>query len=473
MIPLSRSLVASLAVLALAPTSPPAQAAADATTEVRLYHAPVTVARQAPYIELALPGDIWRRSTWPALQDLRLLDADGARVPFALLPPAPAAQPAEQHRAVRHYPLPPLPAGDTGGNGALDIRIDGDHLRILRPATTPAPNGASGGWLIDLGPRTADAPVTLALALRWPDADEVHAVADLSHSDDLRQWTPAGSGPLMGLRNAAGETLRQGRLPLPPGVGRYIKLVWSDALQAPRLTGIDAVSTGAPAPAEPLIHQQFAAQPPATEGGERALTFDLGGKLPLQRIDLDLPAGTWLVPVRWQGRSDTREAWQPIGAQVHYRLERHGEVARSPALIVDQRLRYLRALPDTRAGLPEAAQIRLDVQVPAARLVFVAQGRPPYRLEAGAPAGTTPVASTEGALPLHTLIADLPAERARFGQAVPGAWQEDTAATQREARQQQRREMRPWLLWGVLLAGVAGLGAMVWQLMRGSRATPR
>lgn len=466
---LSHRLAIGLATLALTPLLRPALAAAEAEP-ARRYHAPVIVERPGTYVELALPGDIWRHSTRPGLQDLRLLDADGARVPFALLPPAPAPAPQEQRQAARHYPLPALPAGGADGPGALDIRIDGDRIRITRPGAAPTGSAAapqaSGGWLVDLGPRSADTPAVLALELQWPDADETHAVADLSHGNDLRHWTPAGSGPLMALRNAAGETLRQGRLPLPPGVGRYVRLVWSDPLQAPRLTGIDAVSAGPTTAVEPWVHQQFTAQP--ATAGERALTFDLGAVLPLQRIDLDLPAGTWLVPVRWQGRRDEREAWQPVGAQVHYRLERHGEVARSSALVTDVRLRYLRALPDDRAGLPAVAQIRLDVQVPAARLVFVAQGRPPYQLQAGAAGDATPPPS-DGALPLHTLVADLPAERPRFGQATLGPWQENAAASRLDAQQQRHRALRPWLLWGVLLAGVAGLGAMVWQLVRGSR----
>jgi hypothetical protein len=37
----------------------------------------------------------------------------------------------------------------------------------------------------------------------------------------------------------------------------------------------------------------------------------------------------------------------------------------------------------------------------------------------------------------------------------------------RAVEQQQRRAaLRPWLLWAVLLAGVAGLAFMVWRLTR-------
>jgi hypothetical protein len=39
-------------------------------------------------------------------------------------------------------------------------------------------------------------------------------------------------------------------------------------------------------------------------------------------------------------------------------------------------------------------------------------------------------------------------------------------ARQAEAADRQAA-LRPWLLWAVLLAGVAGLGFMVWRLARG------
>jgi hypothetical protein len=401
-------------------------------------------------------------------------------VPFALLPPPTRPAPAELRRPVRLYPLPPLP-DPTGRvqDTPLDIRIDGDQIRILRPGGQPAPAGSasrpSAGWLIDLGPRAAGAPSPTALELLWPDADDINAVADLSSSDDLRTWRPAGSGALLALRSTGGETLRQARVPLSATVGRYLKLTWMDALQVPRLTGVQALT---PTETEPASTQDEHLQFPALAraGGDRALQFDLGTVLPLRRIDLQLPPGTWLMPVRWQGRRDSQDPWQPIGAHVHYRLERHGDVAVSGPLVADARMRYLRALPDERAGAPDPAQVRLDVQMPPARLVFVAQGRPPYTLQIGligtaeASAPAPGPSAGGGALPLHTLIADPEAERARFGRAELGPWQEDADAAHADERLRVTRTWRPWLLWGVLLAGVAALSGMVWRLTRGKTA---
>jgi hypothetical protein len=112
------------------------------------------------------------------------------------------------------------------------------------------------------------------------------------------------------------------------------------------------------------------------------------------------------------------------------------------------------------------------VQAELASLVFAAQGRAPFRLLAGAaeaaPGGrqTALPDGLDGALPIGTLLPSLEDERPRFGLATLGVWSESEAVA-REARSQQRlAAMRPWLLWAVLLAGVAGLAFMVWRLTR-------
>ena len=103
---------------------------------------------------------------------------------------------------------------------------------------------------------------------------------------------------------------------------------------------------------------------------------------------------------------------------------------------------------------------RLVVQAQLASLVFATQGNPPYTLWAGADKAAM------SALPVATLVPALDDERARFGRATLGEWSE-VAAVARAADQQKRlAALRPWLLWTVLLAGVAGLGFMVWRPTR-------
>lgn len=189
--------------------------------------------------------------------------------------------------------------------------------------------------------------------------------------------------------------------------------------------------------------------------------FDLGAALPLHRVDLQLPAGNWVLPLRVQARERADSPWEPLAGTVFYRLERGSELARSPALEVQRTARYIRLVPDERASLPPADALRLTARVQLASLVIAAQGQPPYGLMAGA------AKASSGALPITTLVPDL--ERERLGQATLGAWSEVPKAVVQAQTQQRLAALRPWMLWTLLLGGVAALGWMVWRLLRADR----
>jgi hypothetical protein len=100
------------------------------------------------------------------------------------------------------------------------------------------------------------------------------------------------------------------------------------------------------------------------------------------------------------------------------------------------------------------------VHVQLARLVIPSQGQPPYRLQVGS-ADAKP-----SAMPIGALVPALDDERSRFGAAGLGEWVEIAAVARRDEAKQREAALRPWLLWAVLLAGVAGLAFMVWRLLR-------
>jgi hypothetical protein len=75
-------------------------------------------------------------------------------------------------------------------------------------------------------------------------------------------------------------------------------------------------------------------------------------------------------------------------------------------LTVDRSVRFVRVVPDPRAAALDGAGTQLVVQAQLERLVFAAQGEPPYALLAGA------AQAPAGALPVATLVPDLANERA-------------------------------------------------------------
>jgi hypothetical protein len=501
-------LLATLSVVALL-GAPTARAADDAGFR---YRAPIDVERSAPFIELALGPAAYARAAQPGLRDLRVVDARGQRVPHALLGARSELRTSEQSHPAMLYPLPARPDASGTWSAPVEVVVDGDRVRVRRGAgaTAEAPAGVArstgaagagaassaaavavagasgsaataapdaavspGGWIVDLGERQPEDPVPRWLRLRWSGPAEFTAGFRFETSDDLRTWRAGGSGQVMALASPTGP-FTQPSIALPPAPGRFVRLLWNEPRSAPVLAGADVVTTArdrvaldAPdeiafAPvATPADRATLAA--PAAD----ALYFDLGGVLPLVRVALRFDAGTQVAPVRLQGRDRADDAWRDLAQGVFYRLERAGEVATAPPLAVERSVRFVRVVPDPRAAALDGAGTRLVVQAQLERLVFAAQGEPPYALLAGA------AQAAAGALPAATLVPDFAHERARFGLARLGAWIENEAVARRLEAERRAAEWRPWLLWSVLLLGIAALGFMVWRLAAAGRAPAR
>lgn len=439
-------------------------AASAAAEQLHRQRAPIQLQQPGSFVQLVLPPSAYAHSQQPGLADLRVVDAAGARVPFALLPPREAVQRDEELlRPATLYPLPRRAAPGAAIGMPLQVEVQGDRVRV-RPigGSTATPPRESPGWLIDLGEPDAAQPAPRALRLVWSEPAVFSAAFDVDTSATLRSWRPAGSGQILALASPAGA-LVQREWPLPAGSARFVRLVWRDAAAAPRLTGVSAVAarrhTEEP---DPLLRLDL--QPgfePAKGDAPAALHVDLGGPLPLRSLALQLPPGTQVVPVRVQARNGGGEPWREITAGVFYRLQREQSAdSEAPPLPLHGSARYLRLQIDGRSAPPDPSKTRVAVQVAPLRLVFAAQGSAPHALLAGSPD------AAPGALPLATLVPDLEAERPRFGRAELGPWAEDATAAQAAERRALQARLKPALLWAVLLLGVAALGFMVWRLAR-------
>jgi hypothetical protein len=433
------------------------------------YGAPIVVDAPAPFIRLALPPAAYGRVEQDDLRDLRIVDARGERVPFAVLPATSTVHTSEQVREATLYPLPARPTAGGVWPSPVDVVVEGDRISVHRHGagkTAAAPARESGGWLIDSGETRTGDPAPRSLRLRWSGPAEFSAAYRLETSDDLRRWRGGGSGQVMALQSPAGA-LTQPVVGLGDGPGRFVRLVWADSATAPALTGatvlvaerrqltIDSARELVFAPsAEP---QGSAASDSAAR---RALEFDFGGALPLLDVDLRFTAGTHVAPVRLQGRTHADRPWRELGAGVFYRLERDHDVGTSPAIALPTTVRYLRVAADERAAALDPASVRLVVHAELASLVVAMQGEPPFRLLAGS------ADAPAGALPVAMVVPQLDSERARFGRASLGEFEVDRAAAQAAESAARQARLRPWLLWTVLLVGVFGLAALVLRLAR-------
>ena len=435
------------------------------------YRAPIVVEQAAPFLQLALPPAAYGRVEQDGLRDLRIVDARGERVPFAVLPAPSTVHTSEQVREANLYPLPARPGAAGVWPSPVDVVVEGDRISVRRhgSATVAAPPPQSAGWLIDSGETRAGDPLPRSLRLAWSGPAEFSVAYRIETSDDLRQWRNGPSGQLMALQSPSGA-LTQPVVGLGDAPGRFVRLVWSEPAAAPVLTGATVLMAAkhevAVDSARELTFAASAEPAGATAdaAARRALQFDLGGALPLIDVDLRFAAGTHVAPVRLQGRLRSDQPWRDLGAGVFYRLERGADIGTSPAIALPITVRFLRVVPDERAAALDAATVRLVVHASLASLVFAAQGEPPFRLLAGS------ADAPAGALPVSAVVPQLESERARFGHASIGEFEVDSAAAHAAEEAARTARLRPWLLWAVLLVGVAGLGALVWRLARAGPA---
>jgi hypothetical protein len=424
------------------------------------HEAPIVIEQRAPFVVLPLDREAYRHSTAPDLADLLVVDARGERVPFARLPPSPAPAAAETSRDVPLYPLPPRRGGEL--QAPVELRVSaGGAISVLR-GSGRAPSPATPGWVFDLGDDAAARAEARHVELRWADT-EFSAGYRLETSADLQRWALAGHGQLLQL-GGTGAPLRHERVALPSTPPRFVRLVWDTPAAPPPLLGARLVRAAAAVPRDDAL-QRVALEPVAPARAEdaldgRALLFDLGGAVPLARVDLDLGPGTRVVPATVQTRARDDGGWFEHGRHAFWRLERDDRIGRSEPVAVTGTARWVRIVVDARAPRPDPQKTKLVVEIAPARLLLTLQGEPPFTLLAGDPRAEPAM------LPIGTLVPDLLRERERFGRAALQPWRERPEAAERARAEARAARWRPWLLWAVLAAGVAALGAMAWRLAR-------
>ncbi|WP_211214668.1 DUF3999 domain-containing protein [Chitiniphilus shinanonensis] len=421
--------------------------------------APLALSGQGPWYRLTLPFDARLAARHADLRDLRVFDAQGQAVPYALREATAPATRSQQEIGAKLFPLRG-PAGETTTSGALRVLRNSEGTIVEVPAA-PAGSGEPvlRGWLLDLG-AGKDRPRRLTLS--WGEADEGFQRFAIDTSDDLNDWRPLGSGQIARF-SFNGEHIDQPEVELPDAPARYLRLQWLSPQQAPelrtaRLDGTRSQGGGATLSwSGPLSGR-------VGKDGEYLYRLPLALPLTAMRVSLDQP--NTVAPVTVSGRLNDHAPWQWLMAGVLTRVPAGKEEIRLEEIVLPgQKVNELKLAPDQRGAGLGAQAPAVRVALPAMELVFLARGTPPYRLALGK------ANAQSAALPLTTLVPGYDDARlaamgsAKADLAPADAARQTASATAVAAGGDWRR----WALWGLLLAGVGLLAAMAASLVRRSR----
>ncbi|MEM8515463.1 hypothetical protein RCH14_004825 [Massilia sp. MP_M2] len=185
-------------------------------------------------VRLPLPRAVYLNARSPALHDLRVFDAVGASMPFALLDQAP---PAIEKKAIAQVAIFPL-YGAARNAGALPeslqirTRSDGAVISVTTPSRIASDELQS--LILDLQPAALAAKVSAAapvgaLALSLPQgmaSYNAHVAVDVSN--DLQDWEVLAEAAVSWLVNDRGASVGKHRIEFSPRSFRYARIRWLD-----------------------------------------------------------------------------------------------------------------------------------------------------------------------------------------------------------------------------------------------------
>lgn len=450
--------LASLSVGAAASDVPPPDAFA--------WRGTLALPAGASLVRVDVPVQALMQLQSSSAHDLRVFNAAGAVVPYALLGRSDLSHAAPQAQTPA-YPAYPLFAASAGKpvRGAVQVQVDsgGNHSSAWVRWDNAAPEAST-----DASAQPLQA-VLFDLRGEQQMLDALHLNLELPHnalvpltvstSTDLKDWTAvATKGPVFQFdgMDAPSNSVLEFRQPL--GVeGRYLRLAWAgqSGVKVLSLTGRVAATQTAPA----LLRAPL---PQGTVDGN-SLSWTLTFATPIAALHLQAAQNNTLLPVRILGRADAAQPWRTLASSVVYRLDTVGTGASNPATpLHGASVRALRVEAGKGRALPEGG-LQATLDFAPLQVAFLASGSGPFTLAAGR--AQTPSAAVDASLlgsVAPAKLAELPVATVAAVQLQPPNALDGGAP----AWLAQGVPLRTVLLWLVLGIGVLSLGGVAYALMR-------
>jgi hypothetical protein len=405
------------------------------------YGYPLVSSSEASAYRVTLPLAIYQGTVRDDLGDLAVFNARGEVVPFFIRP-----LPAETRPAHPPEFLPLFPLLGTTPATAAEMRVSVNSPQV---ALTLSSAGAAAGtvphqYLLDA--RALEESVA-ALQLVWERAPaDFSGRLRIESSDDLDSWRVVVIAAPVASLQAGGQEFLQARVELPPTRAKFWRLSWVGGVPSVPITKVLAEFSQAhedPGWTSETVN--------ARQDAHRDYVFDLGGHVPVERVDLRLAEANSVVAADLYSRKDPRDTWNFVTRARFYRIHApRGDDQNEPIAVPLNRDRYwLARLPNP----PSAGDLALIAAWRPSELVFLAQGDPPFLVAYGSSSSTA--ARTD----LTPFIADItvPPATLAAGEKLGGA--------ARLAAAKPPFPWRRWILWLVLLGALAALGYMAARLL--------
>jgi len=423
-----------------------------------------------PLQTMLLDLPVYRGVVGADLADVRVFNGAGEVVPHAIRA---LVDPHEEEGARVSVPLFRVPEGSAlaqrAGDGprserprdvAIEIASNGAIVRVAPESASEAPvPQRPAAYLLDLSQLERGA-VGLDLALA-PEPAEFAVALRVEASDDLVHFAVLDAHAALARLDQAGHRIERSRVELPGVSQRYLLLSGAQPLPVE----ITAVRAQLAPVVEPPPRQRERITGVQAPGDDTAFVFDLGGAIPVDRVQVDLPVANTVVEAQLSSAAAADGPWLPHFAGVLFHLESSEGALRNAELTVPPiRRRYFKLAVSEKGGGLGGGAPALEVAWVPEQLAFVARGAGPYALGYGR-AQTEPERFDAGelfrsVLPPDVDPRDFPRETARLG---PERAVGDTSVLAPRAEPTSPRTIA---LWAVLVGAVAFVFALSVRLVR-------
>jgi hypothetical protein len=344
----------------------------------------VEIAEDAPLQRVLVSADVYRGLEHEDMRDLRVFNARGEEVPFAIVPAAFLSEPEPRRVEIPAYAL--LLETEEADVEELAENLEAEpEVGIQEMLGLQMAPAGPVSYVFDTSQVGGEIH---GLRLSWDEgAESFLSVIALESSDDLLNWEPWGNPvAIVGLRTGTWE-LRRNEISLPARRVGFIRVVQAEGgLPLPELSHVEAeLVTAAPEGERRWWRPRLSS---AQDG-----VYDLEAAMTVDGMRLVFPPGHAVVGARLLSSRNENRGWQPRFEGLFYSFAgEDAEMSFSSARFEPTADRYWRL---ELAGGDLAEEIVLELgQIPE-QLVFLARGEAPFTLAYGSAA-----AEAGGQLPM-------------------------------------------------------------------------
>ncbi|MEO0814873.1 MAG: DUF3999 family protein, partial [Myxococcota bacterium] len=330
-----------------------------------------------------LPIDFYRGVTTPGAIDSQVFDSQGAAVPFAV------RSLVGRSRPPKRVPLAvfPIQAPEDQNVQQLDLTVERSESGSIASVSVQSESDTNAGavlrgYLLDLAAVGASKQRAEFLELSAPETKEGFITSvRLEQSDDLSNWQPIVYDQTLAHIDYGGKLLERRRIPLNLMTADYMRLSWRDGASEPKFSTITVGLSSGPAVPQRM---EIAVTGTKLEGETQSFEFDLGGPVPIDRLNLLSLQENTIGEVQWWSRSTPDEEWQRSKPALVYNVTIDGVSLRNRALSIRAtRDRYWKLEVDGKGGGLGSASPMLEAQWVPEQLLFMRRGDAPFTLAFG------------------------------------------------------------------------------------------